>query len=406
MKNLGNTVLVVVHVEETMRSSDFIIDIGWGAGDEGGNIVAAGDFETLSNNKKSITGQYLSGKQKVPYPRVRRKGNNEKIVVRGAKENNLKNLTAEFPLGKFISVTGVSGSGKSTLVSEILSKAIQNEFSRKNWSPPGVHKSVSGLNYIDKLIEIDQSPIGRTPRSNPATYSGVFDMIRSLYSQTEEAKIRGYKPGRFSFNVPGGRCEVCRGDGTIKVEMYFLPDVYVMCEDCKGSRYNNETLNIRWKGNTISDILHSTVENSLKIFENQPQISRIIKTLDDVGLSYITLGQSATTLSGGEAQRVKLAKELSKRSTGRTMYILDEPTTGLHFADVQKLLEVLHMLVDKGNTVLVIEHNLDVIKNSDWVIDLGPEGGENGGKIISEGTPESLASDKTSLTGYHLRSVL
>ncbi len=285
-------------------------------------------------------------------------------------------MTAEFPLGKFISVTGVSGSGKSTLVSEILSKAIQNEFNRKNWNPPGIHKSISGLNYIDKLIEIDQSPIGRTPRSNPATYSGVFDMIRSLYSQTEEAKIRGYKPGRFSFNVPGGRCELCKGDGTIKVEMYFLPDVYVMCEDCNGSRYNNETLNIRWKGNTIADILNSTVENSLKIFENQPQISRIIKTLDDVGLSYITLGQSATTLSGGEAQRVKLAKELSKRSTGRTMYILDEPTTGLHFADVQKLLEVLHMLVDKGNTVLVIEHNLDVIKNSDWVIDLGPEGGE------------------------------
>ena len=406
LKNLGNTVLVVEHDEETMRSSDFIIDIGWGAGEEGGNIVATGDCESISKNKKSITGQYLSGKQIVPYPKDRRKGNNEKIVVRGAKENNLKNLTAEFPLGKFISVTGVSGSGKSTLVSEILSKAIQNEFNRKNWNPPGIHKSISGLNYIDKLIEIDQSPIGRTPRSNPATYSGVFDMIRSLYSQTEEAKIRGYKPGRFSFNVPGGRCELCKGDGTIKVEMYFLPDVYVMCEDCNGSRYNNETLNIRWKGNTIADILNSTVENSLKIFENQPQISRIIKTLDDVGLSYITLGQSATTLSGGEAQRVKLAKELSKRSTGRTMYILDEPTTGLHFADVQKLLEVLHMLVDKGNTVLVIEHNLDVIKNSDWVIDLGPEGGENGGKIVSEGTPESIATDKTSLTGHHLKSVL
>ena len=406
LKNLGNTVLVVEHDEETMRSSDFIIDIGWGAGEEGGNIVATGDCESISKNKKSITGQYLSGKQIVPYPKNRRKGNNEKIVVRGAKENNLKNLTAEFPLGKFISVTGVSGSGKSTLVSEILSKAIQNEFNRKNWNPPGIHKSISGLNYIDKLIEIDQSPIGRTPRSNPATYSGVFDMIRSLYSQTEEAKIRGYKPGRFSFNVPGGRCELCKGDGTIKVEMYFLPDVYVMCEDCNGSRYNNETLNIRWKGNTIADILNSTVENSLKIFENQPQISRIIKTLDDVGLSYITLGQSATTLSGGEAQRVKLAKELSKRSTGRTMYILDEPTTGLHFADVQKLLEVLHMLVDKGNTVLVIEHNLDVIKNSDWVIDLGPEGGENGGKIVSEGTPESIATDKTSLTGHHLKSVL
>ncbi len=406
LKNLGNTVLVVEHDEETMKSSDYLIDIGWGAGEDGGSIVGAGDWNTISKNKKSITGRYLSGKLKVPYPKIRRNGNEGKIVIRGAKENNLKNITAEFPLGKFVSVTGVSGSGKSTLVSEILAKAINNEFTRKNWNPPGIHKSISGLNYIDKLIEIDQSPIGRTPRSNPATYSGVFDMIRKLYSLTEESKIRGYKPGRFSFNVPGGRCESCKGDGTIKVEMYFLPDVYVMCEDCNGSRYNPETLSIKWKGNSIADILNSTVENSLKIFENQPKIYRIIKTLDDVGLSYITLGQSATTLSGGEAQRVKLAKELSKRSTGKTMYILDEPTTGLHFADVQKLMEVLHMLVDKGNTVVVIEHNLDVIKNSDWIIDLGPEGGENGGKIITEGTPESVVGDKKSLTGKHLKSVL
>ena len=406
LRNLGNTVLVVEHDEETMKNSDYLIDIGWGAGEDGGNIVAAGEWEVIKNNKKSITGQYLSGKQKVPYPKVRRNGNNGKIVIRGAKENNLKNITAEFPLGRFVSVTGVSGSGKSTLVSEILGKTIQNEFSLKNWNPPGVHKSVSGINFIDKLIEIDQSPIGRTPRSNPATYSGVFDMIRNLYSQTEESKIRGYKPGRFSFNVPGGRCEFCKGDGTIKVEMYFLPDVYVMCEDCEGSRYNPETLSIKWKGYSIADILGTTVENALKIFENQPKIYRIIKTLDDVGLSYITLGQSATTLSGGEAQRVKLAKELSKRSTGKTMYILDEPTTGLHFADVQKLLEVLHMLVDKGNTVVVIEHNLDVIKNSDWIIDLGPEGGEHGGKIISTGTPESIVREKESLTGKHLKSVL
>ncbi len=406
LRNLGNTVLVVEHDEETMKNSDYLIDIGWGAGEDGGNIVAAGEWEVIKNNKKSITGQYLSGKQKVPYPKVRRNGNNGKIVIRGAKENNLKNITAEFPLGRFISVTGVSGSGKSTLVSEILAKTIQNEFTIKNWNPPGVHKSVSGINFIDKLIEIDQSPIGRTPRSNPATYSGVFDMIRNLYSQTEESKIRGYKPGRFSFNVPGGRCEFCKGDGTIKVEMYFLPDVYVMCEDCEGSRYNPETLSIKWKGYSIADILGTTVENALKIFENQPKIYRIIKTLDDVGLSYITLGQSATTLSGGEAQRVKLAKELSKRSTGKTMYILDEPTTGLHFADVQKLLEVLHMLVDKGNTVVVIEHNLDVIKNSDWIIDLGPEGGEHGGKIISTGTPESIVREKESLTGKHLKSVL
>ena len=405
LKNLGNTVLVVEHDEETMKSSDHLIDIGWGAGEQGGEIVAEGSWEKVAKNLKSLTGQYLSGKQIVAYPNVRRKSNGNKITVRGAKENNLKNLTVDFPLGQFISVTGVSGSGKSTLVTEILSKSIQNEFS-KNLIIPGLHKNVTGLENIDKLIEIDQSPIGRTPRSNPATYSGVFDQIRNLFSQTEESKIRGYKPGRFSFNVPGGRCEYCKGDGNIKVEMYFLPDIYVVCDECGGSRYNPETLSIRWKGYNIAEILDSTVENALQIFENQPGIFRIIKTLDDVGLSYIKLGQAATTLSGGEAQRVKLAKELSKRSTGKTVYILDEPTTGLHFADVEKLLEVLHLLVDKGNTVVVIEHNLDVIKNSDWVIDLGPEGGENGGSIVVEGTPENISKSKSSLTGKHLKEIL
>ena len=405
LRDLGNTVLVVEHDEETMKSSDHLIDIGWGAGEQGGEIVAEGDWKKVSGNLKSVTGQYLSGKQSVPYPNVRRNSNGVKIIVRGAKENNLKDINVEFPLGQFISVTGVSGSGKSTLISDILSKSIQNEFS-KNLIIPGLHKSISGLENIDKLIEIDQSPIGRTPRSNPATYSNVFDQIRNLYSLTEESKIRGYKPGRFSFNVPGGRCEYCKGDGNIKVEMYFLPDIYVICEDCQGTRYNSETLSIRWKGYSIADILDSTVETALNIFENQPSIHRIIKTLDDVGLSYIKLGQPATTLSGGEAQRVKLAKELSKRSTGKTVYILDEPTTGLHFADVQKLLEVLHLLVDKGNTVIVIEHNLDVIKNSDWVIDLGPEGGEKGGKIVAEGTPENISNVKGSLTGKHLKEIL
>ena len=405
LKSLGNTVLVVEHDEETMKNSDYLIDIGWGAGEQGGNIVAEGTWKEVSSNSKSITGQYLSGKQIVPYPKVRRKGNGENIVIRGAKENNLKNQTVSFPLGKLISITGVSGSGKSTLVTEILSKAIKNEFS-KNFILPGLHKSVSGISNIDKLIEIDQSPIGRTPRSNPATYSGVFDQIRTLFSMTEESKLRGYKPGRFSFNVPGGRCEVCKGDGNIKVEMYFLPDIYVICEECNGTRYNDETLSVRWKGYNISEILNLTVENALNLFENQPGIFRIIKTLDDVGLSYITLGQAATTLSGGEAQRVKLAKELSKRSTGKTLYVLDEPTTGLHFADVQKLLEVLHLLVDKGNTVVVIEHNLDVVKNSDWIIDLGPEGGNKGGRVVAEGTPESITKVKDSLTGLHLKDVL
>jgi len=405
LKDLGNTVLVVEHDEETMKSSDYLIDIGWGAGEQGGNIVAEGTWKQVSSNMKSITGQFLSGKQSINVPKNRRKGNGSQITIRGASENNLKNLTVQFPLGKMISITGVSGSGKSTLITDILSKSVQNEFS-KNFILPGVHKSISGIENIDKLIEIDQSPIGRTPRSNPATYSGVFDQIRNLFSLTEDSKVRGYKPGRFSFNVPGGRCEYCKGDGNIKVEMYFLPDIYVLCEECNGTRYNPDTLEIKWKGYSISDILNSTVENALSIFENQPTIHRIIKTLDDVGLSYITLGQAATTLSGGEAQRVKLAKELSKRSTGKTLYILDEPTTGLHFADVQKLLEVLHLLVDKGNTVIVIEHNLDVIKNSDWIIDLGPEGGENGGQIIVEGTPEAVSRNKESLTGIYLKELL
>ena len=405
LKALGNTVLVVEHDEETMKSSDYLIDIGWGAGEQGGNIVAEGTWKQVSSNMKSITGQFLSGKQSINVPKNRRKGNGSQITIRGASENNLKNLTVQFPLGKMISVTGVSGSGKSTLITDILSKSVQNEFS-KNFILPGVHKSISGIENIDKLIEIDQSPIGRTPRSNPATYSGVFDQIRNLFSLTEDSKVRGYKPGRFSFNVPGGRCEYCKGDGNIKVEMYFLPDIYVLCEECNGTRYNPDSLEIKWKGYSISDILNSTVENALSIFENQPSIHRIIKTLDDVGLSYITLGQAATTLSGGEAQRVKLAKELSKRSTGKTLYILDEPTTGLHFADVQKLLEVLHLLVDKGNTVIVIEHNLDVIKNSDWIIDLGPEGGENGGQIIVEGTPEAVSKSKESLTGIYLKELL
>ena len=341
----------------------------------------------------------------MPYPSVRRNGKNENIVIRGAKENNLKNLTVNFPLGKFISVTGVSGSGKSTLITDILSKSIQNEFS-KNFIMPGLHKSVSGLENIDKLIEIDQSPIGRTPRSNPATYSGVFDQIRNLFSLTEESKIRGYKPGRFSFNVSGGRCEFCKGDGNIKVEMYFLPDIYVVCDECNGTRYNSETLSIRWKGYNIAEILNSTVENALNIFENQPSIYRIIKTLDDVGLSYIKLGQAATTLSGGEAQRIKLSKELSRKPKGNTLYILDEPTTGLHFHDVAKLITILNDLVDKGNSVLVIEHNLDVIKSADWIIDMGPEGGNDGGNIIAMGTPEKVATNKKSYTGKYLKDIL
>jgi len=405
LRDLGNTVLVVEHDEDTMLRSDHLIDIGWGAGEMGGKVVAEGSWTDVAKKKKSITGQYLSKQISVPKPIIRRKGNNKKITLRGVSENNLKNITVEFPLNKLIAVTGVSGSGKSTLVQEVLSKAIQRELTNE-LVVPGVHKSISGVENIDKLILIDQSPIGRTPRSNPATYSGAFDHIRKLFSLIEESKIRGYKPGRFSFNVPGGRCEECKGDGTLKVEMYFLPDIYVICEHCNGSRFNSDTLSVNWKGSSIADILNMTVSDAKDIFEVQPSLNRILGTLDDVGLSYIKLGQPATTLSGGEAQRVKLAKELSKRSSSRTLYILDEPTTGLHFADVEKLLEVLHLLVEKGNTVLIIEHNMDVIKNADWVIDLGPGGGKYGGEVSGVGTPEAISKDKDNLTGRHLRGYL
>ena len=405
LRNLGNTVLVVEHDEDTMMRSDHLIDIGWGAGELGGKIVAQGTWEEVANVKGSLTGTYLSKRTSVPLPSIRRNGNNKKIVLRGASENNLTNLTINIPLNKLVAVTGVSGSGKSTLIQEVLAKAINREL-YNDAVVPGTFKNITGIENIDRLVIIDQAPIGRTPRSNPATYSGAFDHVRRLFSQIEESKIRGYAPGRFSFNVPGGRCEECRGDGNIKVEMYFLPDVYVICEDCKGSRFNSDTLSIRWKGSNIADILNMTVSDAKDIFEFQPSLNRILSTLDDVGLSYIKLGQPATTLSGGEAQRVKLAKELSKRSTGRTLYILDEPTTGLHFADIEKLLEVLHLLVDKGNTVLIIEHNMDVIKNADWIIDLGPGGGKYGGKLVGEGTPEALTKTKDSLTGKFLKDYL
>jgi len=405
LRDLGNTVIVVEHDEDTMKRSDYLIDIGWGAGEMGGKIVAQGTWKEVANTKKSLTGAYLSKRTSVPLPSIRRNGNKKNIVLRGASENNLSNLTVNFPLNKFIAVTGVSGSGKSTLIQEVLAKAI-NRYLYNEAVVPGTHRSLTGIENIDRLVIIDQAPIGRTPRSNPATYSGAFDHIRKLFAQIEESRIRGYAPGRFSFNVPGGRCEECRGDGNIKVEMYFLPDVYVVCENCKGTRFNSDTLSIKWKGNSISDILNMTVSDAKDLFEFQPSLNRILSTLDDVGLSYIQLGQSATTLSGGEAQRVKLAKELSKRSTGRTLYILDEPTTGLHFADIEKLLEVLHLLVDKGNTVLIIEHNMDVIKNADWIIDLGPGGGRYGGKLVGEGTPEALSRTKESLTGKYLKDYL
>ena len=405
LRDLGNTVLVVEHDEDTMTRSDHLIDIGWGAGEMGGKIVSQGTWREVANSKKSLTGSYLSKRTTVPLPSIRRNGNKKKIVLRGASENNLKNLTIDIPLNKLIAVTGVSGSGKSTLIQEVLAKAINRELNNEI-VVPGKFKNINGIENIDRMVIIDQTPIGRTPRSNPATYAGAFDHIRKLYSQIEESRVRGYTPGRFSFNVPGGRCEECRGDGNIKVEMYFLPDVYVVCEDCKGSRFNSDTLAIQWKGNSIADILDMTVEDARNIFEFQPSLNRILSTLHEVGLSYIKLGQPATTLSGGEAQRIKLAKELSKRSTGKTLYILDEPTTGLHFADIEKLLEVLHLLVDKGNTVLIIEHNMDVIKNADWILDLGPGGGKYGGKLVAEGTPEALSKNKESLTGKHLKEYI
>jgi excinuclease ABC subunit A len=404
LRDLGNTVLVVEHDEEMMRRSDWLVDMGPGAGLHGGEVVAEGPAAKVARNRKSVTGQFLSHTRTIAIPE-RRDEDRGTFLVRGASQHNLKNIDVEFPVGKFVCVTGVSGSGKSTLVNEIVYKALANRLNRARIKP-GAHASVEGIDVFDKVIEIDQRPIGRTPRSNPATYTDLFTHIRELYSLTPEAKVRGYKPGRFSFNVRGGRCETCKGDGQIKIEMHFLPDVYVACETCKGARYNRETLEVRFKGRSIADVLDMSVEEALQFFAKIPKIRRRLQTLHDVGLDYIKLGQPATTLSGGEAQRVKLASELSKVATGRTLYILDEPTTGLHFADIEKLLETLQRLVDAGNTMLVIEHNLDVIKQSDWIVDLGPEGGEAGGEIVAVGTPEQVAEVEGSFTGEFLRHVL
>ncbi|MBQ3006034.1 MAG: excinuclease ABC subunit UvrA [Clostridia bacterium] len=405
LRDLGNTLIVVEHDEETMRAADYIVDVGPGAGIHGGEIVCCGDINDIISCEKSITGQYLSGKKFIPLPEKRREGSGKSLTVYGARENNLKNIDVEFPLGKFISVTGVSGSGKSSLVNEILNKYLATELNNAK-KIPGDHDKITGAEHLDKVINIDQSPIGRTPRSNPATYTGVFNDIRELFASTVDSKKKGYKANRFSFNVKGGRCEACQGDGIVKIEMHFMSDIYVPCEVCGGKRYNRETLEVRYKGKNIHDILDMTVEEGMNFFESIPKIHRKIKTLYDVGLGYIKIGQPATTLSGGEAQRVKLATELSKISTGRTVYILDEPTTGLHTADVHRLIDVLQRFVDKGNTVIVIEHNLDVIKVSDHIIDLGPEGGNGGGKIVAQGTPEEVAKCKKSYTGMYLKEVL
>ncbi|HAT4339157.1 TPA: excinuclease ABC subunit UvrA [Clostridium perfringens] len=405
LRDVGNTLIVVEHDEDTMREADYIVDIGPGAGEHGGEIVASGTLDEIMSNENSLTGKYLTGVKKVELPEERRKGNGNFITVKGAKENNLKNVTAKFPLGTLTMVTGVSGSGKSTLVNEILYKGL-NKIVNKAKDLPGKFKEITGYENIDKIIDIDQSPIGRTPRSNPATYTGTFDIIRELFSQTQEAKMRGYKPGRFSFNVKGGRCEACSGDGIIKIEMQFLSDVYVPCEVCKGKRYNRETLEVKYKGKNIADVLNMTVEEALEFFENIPRIKNKLQTLMDVGLGYIRLGQPSTQLSGGEAQRIKLAYELSKRSTGKTLYILDEPTTGLHIHDVNRLVKILQRLVDGGNTVIVIEHNLDMIKCADYIVDLGPEGGDKGGTIIATGTPEKIAEAKESYTGKYLKKYL
>ncbi len=404
LRDLGNTVMVVEHDEQMMRSSDHVVDMGPGAGEHGGHVIAEGRAEEIERSRKSITGQFLSGKRTIAVPE-RRTEDLGSFFIRGASMHNLKGIDVEFPVGKFICVTGVSGSGKSTLVNEIVYKALANRLHRLRVKP-GDHIACDGIECFDKVIDIDQSPIGRTPRSNPATYTKLFDHIRELYSQTPDAKVRGYKPGRFSFNVRGGRCETCKGDGTIKIEMHFLPDVYVPCETCKGKRYNRETLEVRFKGKSIADVLEMSIEEALAFFAKIPKIRRRLQTLHDVGLDYVKLGQPATTLSGGEAQRVKLSAELSKVATGKTLYILDEPTTGLHFADIEKLLDVLQRLVDAGNTVLVIEHNLDVIKQADWIVDLGPEGGEAGGELIATGTPEQVAEVDGSFTGQFLRAVL
>jgi excinuclease ABC subunit A len=404
LRDLGNTVIVVEHDEETMRSADYIVDMGPGAGEHGGEIVAKGPLDAVLAEPRSITGQFLSGVRTIPPPATRRKGRGQ-FVVRGAREHNLKDLDVTIPTGSLVCVTGVSGSGKSSLVNDIIFRSLSNLVNRVPVRP-GEHDRIEGIEQLDKVINIDQSPIGRTPRSNPATYTGLWDHIRELFSHTQESKVRGYLPGRFSFNVKGGRCEACKGDGTIKIEMHFLPDVYVPCDVCQGKRYNRETLEVRFKGKHVAEVLDMSVEEAVGFFANQPKIKRRLQTLADVGLEYIKLGQPSTTLSGGEAQRVKLATELAKVATGNTLYILDEPTTGLHFADVEKLLEVLQRLVDAGNTVLVIEHNLDVIKCADWLIDLGPEGGDAGGELVATGTPEDVCANEASETGRVLRHVL
>jgi excinuclease ABC subunit A len=406
LRDLGNTLIVVEHDEDTIRTADWVVDIGPGAGEHGGQIVVSGRLQELLDSPDSMTGAYLSRRRSIPIPALRRpRTKSRQLTVVGAREHNLRTIDVSFPLGCFVAVTGVSGSGKSTLVNDILYTSLAQKLHGAR-TVPGRHKTIKGLEHVDKVVHVDQSPIGRTPRSNPATYTGVFDHMRRLFAETTEAKIRGYQPGRFSFNVKGGRCEACSGDGTIKIEMNFLPDVYVPCEVCHGARYNRETLEVHFKGKTIAEVLDMPIEEAAEFFEAVPAISRHLKTLNDVGLGYVRLGQPAPTLSGGEAQRVKLASELQKRSTGRTVYVLDEPTTGLHFEDISKLLGVLQSLADKGNTVIVIEHNLDVIKTADWVVDLGPEGGSGGGMVVAEGTPEEVAAVPESHTGLFLKDVL
>jgi len=405
LRDMGNTVIVIEHDKETILHADYVVDLGPGAGQNGGRVVATGTPQEIMKNGDSLTGEYLAGRKRIEIPRKRRKSSLRYLIIEGVRHNNLKNIEVKIPLGLFVVITGVSGSGKSSLINDTLYRALARHFYHSRY-PPGEYDHILNISLIDKVVNIDQSPIGRTPRSNPATYTGVFTYIRELFSQLKESKVRGYKPGRFSFNIPGGRCEACSGGGLIKVEMHFLPDIYIPCEACKGKRYNRETLEITYKGKNIADVLNLTVSEAVEYFKNIPKIVRKLKFLYDVGLGYIQLGQSATTLSGGEAQRVKLAKELSKVATGNTLYLLDEPTTGLHFEDVKMLLAVLNRLVDRGNTVLVIEHNMEVIKCADYIIDLGPEGGDEGGRIVAEGTPEEVANIKESYTGRYLRKVL